>query len=359
VEGIAETRLNATALPGTAYLTIEISPSIETNTASYTDESGKTVTLTGKNRNILKVETYYLWNKSKLDKTDYNSLYSVLLGAEYGNITEQNYLAGELLFRSNSRALAVTSLLANGLSHNSVVSITPAGKIELSEEAFTEVSVGEEQGRTAITIMDSYSNSPIAKAYMSLGSGTDFIACDNDENDGIDNCQIPAASNSYVILKPKDDLSVLSGNGLSLATNGLGKILEVTPSGLLRANGNVKFELDTENTKNLLALKVSYGGKEVGYLAIKMRSEDITLATASENIAEILAAKPFSFVVQAISPSYITRSTFLGNSSFGKKGVSFILASEASDTAADRDLVGNSNKVGYESYYETAGIGWE
>ena len=71
---------------------------------------------------------------------------------------------------------------------------------------------------------------------------------------------------------------MLTGNGLSLVANGIGKIVEVTQDGRIRASGSVKFELDTENTKNLLALKISYGGKEAGYLAIKMRSEDIVLA---------------------------------------------------------------------------------
>lgn len=88
------------------------------------------------------IETYYLWNKSKLDKTNYNALSTTLLGADYGNITVKNYLGGEILFNNDSRSLAVTTLLNSPIKRTPVMSITPGGKLTLSQSTVSEVVAG-------------------------------------------------------------------------------------------------------------------------------------------------------------------------------------------------------------------------
>jgi hypothetical protein len=88
------------------------------------------------------VETYYLWNKSKLDRTNYNALSTTLLGADYGNVTVKNYLGGEILFNTDSRSLAVTSLLNSPVKRTPVMSITPGGKLTLAESTVSELVAG-------------------------------------------------------------------------------------------------------------------------------------------------------------------------------------------------------------------------
>lgn len=75
------------------------------------------------------MESYYLWNAEKLRRTNYNVLYTALLGADYGNVTVPNYLAGELLFNSSSSSLAVTSLLNDAKKKSEIVQMTPGGKL--------------------------------------------------------------------------------------------------------------------------------------------------------------------------------------------------------------------------------------
>jgi hypothetical protein len=60
----------------------------------------RTVTVRGVSTNVLQFNSVYLLNASKLDKITYNSFYTTLLGAPYGDVTTPHYLAGELLFQS-------------------------------------------------------------------------------------------------------------------------------------------------------------------------------------------------------------------------------------------------------------------
>lgn len=61
--------------------------------------------------NAWKIETYYFWNKDKINWKKYNSIYTTLLWSNYWDITVQDNLANSLIFDKNNRSLWVTSLL--------------------------------------------------------------------------------------------------------------------------------------------------------------------------------------------------------------------------------------------------------
>jgi len=62
-------------------------------------------------------------------------MYTTLLGAPYGDITQENYLAGNLLFQNDNRALAVTSLLNNPYDYNDIIQITPKSGIHFVQSS--------------------------------------------------------------------------------------------------------------------------------------------------------------------------------------------------------------------------------
>lgn len=113
LEGILDFEIRATDLPGKAYILGEVSPGLESNSFTITDKSNQSLTVSGVSKNVTILDTYYLFNKSKLDRMKYAAQYTMLLGGEYGDVTQERYLGGEILFNHDSRSLAVTTLLNN------------------------------------------------------------------------------------------------------------------------------------------------------------------------------------------------------------------------------------------------------
>lgn len=79
-QGTLDFSMGATALPGKAYIVGTVTPALESHQFSVTDKSGKTLTIAGVSQNVTTLDTYYLFNKSKLDTMRYDAQYSVLLG---------------------------------------------------------------------------------------------------------------------------------------------------------------------------------------------------------------------------------------------------------------------------------------
>lgn len=77
----------------------------------------------GVGENAGSIETFYFWNEENITGNKYNGIYSVLLGAPYGDISQENYLAGSLIFDSENRSLAVTSLLNNPYKFSDILSL--------------------------------------------------------------------------------------------------------------------------------------------------------------------------------------------------------------------------------------------
>lgn len=355
--GVATVTVGSTRLPGTPYLVVEVSPGLETNSFAVTDKSGSTVVVSGYSKNAVVVDTYYLWNKSKIDKIQYNGLYTVLAGADYGNFTERDYLGGEILFNPDSRSLAVTTQLNDAVSRDKVFSVTPGGKTELPDgESLVTAEVSTVAGRTSVGFYDPFYKEYVARAYFNLADGFSKIACKNDGAQDIDNCEVPA-NEPFVALKGFGEAAATAQNGLTLLRNGA-KLLEIDAEGAVSKLPNVRLEVDKENARNLFAVKVVADNAVVGYLAMKLRSEEVALTKPSE-LRNALESQRGKVVVETVSSRYFTVSTFLGNSSRGSKGLAFFSTRDSDGSSSDHDLVGGTAKTGFEEFRESQGIGWE
>lgn len=171
-----------TSLPGKAYIVGKVSPGLDSNSFSLTDKSGQSITVNGISENLTTLSTYYIFNKEKLDRIRYDALYSVLLGGDYGDVTEQEYLGGEILFNANSKSLAVTTLLNNPWREQGLFGFTPAGKYTLvanndnTEGLKTEIS--SDTDKSFIAFYDSFHKEYIARAWLNIDSeNTAYIPC--------------------------------------------------------------------------------------------------------------------------------------------------------------------------------------
>ena len=210
-----------TPLPGRAYIIGKVSPELERNSFTVIDKPidnnpPKTLIISGVSQNVTLLDTYYVFNKSKLDNMKYDAQYSVLLGGEYGDITQQNYLGGEILFNSGSKSLAVTTLLNNPWKAEDLFGFTPAGKYNyLSKTDDTEsleTTVSDDGSKSFISFYDSYRKEYIARAWLNIDSSvTSYIPCTSPGSD-ISDCKIEDLKTT-VFLKGFDGNTSKGENG--------------------------------------------------------------------------------------------------------------------------------------------------
>ena len=84
------------------YFKINSNPSLSLNSFLIEDENWK-LEVAWVWENAAKVESFYVWNKNKIEKSSYNSIYTTLLGSNYWDIEQKDYLAWSLIFDKNSK----------------------------------------------------------------------------------------------------------------------------------------------------------------------------------------------------------------------------------------------------------------
>ena len=140
------------------------------------------------------LDTYYAFNKSKLDTMKYDAQYSVLLGGNYGDVTVPEYLGGEILFNHDSKSLAVTTLLNNPWQDKSLFGFTPAGKYSIGnggdDTDSIETTIGDDGNKSYLSFYDSYRKEYIARAWLNIDpSVTSYLPCSSSGTD-ISNCNL-------------------------------------------------------------------------------------------------------------------------------------------------------------------------
>lgn len=69
----------------------------------------------------------------------------------------------------------------------------------------------------------------------------------------------------------------------------------------------------------------------------------------ADTIDQVLSSAQGSLVYEATSPRFTVSETYLGNTSYGAKGIQVLEPVDSQD-GIDRELLGSSSKVGLEEY---------
>lgn len=156
-------------------------------------------------QSVVKIETFYFWNKEKIQWRYYNSLYTVLLWAEYWDVTQKDYLAWSLLFEKENRALSVTSLLNNPYNYFDIVSINSKWKIQTIEnnEDLTQdiryiANIWEDR-KLSFDMYNDALSTYIWKIYYNLENNNLLKVCENDSNPNFINCEKDADKTSILL----------------------------------------------------------------------------------------------------------------------------------------------------------------
>ena len=257
-----------------------------------------------------------------------------------------------MLFNPNSRALAITTLLNDPTEKQTVFGFTPAGKY-IPGDSKSDAAIGVEprftsgQNRSYIDFYDTVSRQEVARAWLNLTGDTSLNACSASSVNGLSDCNVPQ-SGAYVVLKSSAYASISqSGNTLSLTANG-NRVFSVDSMGRISKDPSVSLAFSSANTANLLAVDITAGNTYLGTFGIKFNSDSVAVAD-DLSLPSVLTANASALVFQQSSGLYGYASTFLGNSTQGKRGISFFRI-DGSSTTVDGDLVGNATHKGFENY---------
>ena len=363
-QGTLDFNVATTSAPGKGYIIGRVLPDLTNNSFTVADKSGKSVTVHGVSENVLPIDTYYLFNEAKVDKLRYDALYTTLLGGNYGDITQAGYLGGAILFNSGSKSLAVTSLLNNPWNQKELFGFTPAGKYTTSKTQDASVGftteLSSDNNQSFMSLYDSYSKEYIARAWLNFDpSVTELIPCTGAAgNHSMSDCRI--ADTTSIVMKGFDGtVASVAGDELVLKTADNTALVRINKRGKIEKYPGVELTLDADAVGNMLGVSISSNRTQVGYIAMKFKSDAIN-AYQTSAFPAILALHANEIVIESLSTEYSFQNTYLGNSSRGAQGIVFYGKGTPSElTSADAAYAGRSEIAGFENYAEKTGIGWE
>lgn len=342
--------VNSSSIPGQAYIIATASPDLSSNSFTFNDKNWVSLTLNWISQNAIAIDTYYFFNKEKLDNIKYNSLYTVLLGSSYWDITTQWYLGWEIIFNKDSRSLAVTSLINDPYLKQSVFGFTPGWKYsENSDKDNLDFSLEKDiwsaGDKTYISFYDSVYKDLIAKMWLNFDWNTSLYSCNNWDSD-ISSCEIWTTYSSILLKWSLNFNSTKDWDNLYLK-NGTTNLIKINKSWVIEKDPSVKLELDNSTQGNLLWIKVMSNDKLIWYIWYKF-------ITSSIGLYDTNITKAWLYL-ELTSPKYSFSNSYLWVSTSWFKWIS-VYKRDFDSNQIDSGLVWPKKWLEY--YTEESGIGW-
>lgn len=361
LEWVTSIDIFATDMPWEAYIIGRVNPWLETNSFVKKDEQSE-VTINWISANAVNFNTYYLFNEDKLNHIDYNSLYTILQWSNYWDVTHPKYLGWEILFNKTWRSLAVSSIINNPYSRETVFWFTPWWKFIFNETASDDQSFLLEnelvstQPWTFINIFDSVYKDNIARIRLNFESNVNLVDCKTSEDESISKCNIPTDS-SFILLKWIWDVTTeKTATDMSLLINDF-KVLTIDSNWKVYKVPWIAVELDPNAEWNMLWIFVKMNKEVVGYLWVKFNTENISIFD-SNSFPWVLSTNKNQIVIEQLSSDFVFENNFLWVSSKWPRWISFYKFNNSSTDSTDTDLQSIWDKIGLEKYSEEAWIWW-
>ncbi len=203
--------------------------------------------------NVVKLKTYFFWKASDIIGKKYNALYSVLLWADYWNITKKDYLASWILFDKNNRWLAVTSLLSSPYKYNDILSLTSLWRIDsitnnsdLSQNINFNLSIWK--NKPFINLYNKNLSTEIWKIFFNFGNDNNLQICNN-----IINCKLSKNKTSIIWVNTSSNFEYsISNHNLVLNDIYGKKIFSISNKWKIILNDNILFTLSSQQSNKLI-----------------------------------------------------------------------------------------------------------
>ncbi|MBW7954446.1 VCBS repeat-containing protein [Candidatus Gracilibacteria bacterium] len=361
VKGKTEFKINATNLPGTAYFKVSSTPSLSNNKIEIGSGNDK-LTVNGVGENFGKIETFYFWNKEKINGNYYNSIYTTLLGSNYGDITIKDNLANSLIFDKNNRSLGVTSLLPDIKNYLEVLNISPNGNLKqnISNTDITQDISGDftinPSGNIEIDFQNNTFGSFVGKVLYNLKN---VLLIDKCSSQKIEDCF--AKDKTTVFLKTNNSNYISKAdeiNGLNLFTKDGSSVFQIKQNGKIIKSNDVSFELNKNDTIGL-SLNLKSGGQIIGNLVINTPNN----LKITRNLSQIDAIKESQInggvVVYLDGRDYFYKENYFGGSTKDAIGYSIVYNDPFASTSKNVNKFGTFFEFGYEKFDQKDGVGWK
>ncbi len=302
--------------------------------------------------NVWKIESFYFWNKEKIDGNKYNSLYTTLLWSNYGDITIKDNLANSIIFDKNNKALWVTTLLTDPTKYAEILNIHPNGNLvvnnksgDISQDVSSHFSVSKDWD-LEVSFYNNTFWTLAAKIFYTFKKWK-----------LIDKCQSASLVSCYDKTSPTIFVKSLSNNYSSLADerNGLRFmnaqntiLFEVSPNGKMKKSNDVTFELN-KNSKEWLSLNLKVGGQIVWNAVIYFPKENLKIIRDISLQPEVTSTQTEGWMIIYLEArDYFYKSNYLWSST--KENIGYTIA--YNDPFASNTKSVNQFWTFFEFWYE-------
>lgn len=302
--------LSATLNPWVAYFKVSTIPSLENNSFIIKDNNWD-VEVKWVWSNAWKIETFYFWNDSKIEWKKYNSLYTNLLGSNYWDIEEENYLAWSLLFNKANRSLAVTSLLNNPFKYSDVLSLWDSWNLNIvysTDDLSQDISVTTEfiDNKIALNLFNQSLKTYIWKILYNFDDNIKLVACESDLNSCVNNDETSISLKSF-----SNDYDVFLENNELVFKNINWKILfTINDDWTINRSWILSFDFNKSNTGDFLSININSWSNKVGELWISFKDSKTSISRSEDSFNAKITNIKNSLLVLLRTNSYWTYSAW-------------------------------------------------
>jgi len=338
-----------TEFSGTKYLSRYYSKSILEASESYNElpetirlrisdfwDETNSLTVNGLGQNAGSIETFFFWDSEDISWNAYNSIYSMMLWAEYGDFTQQDYLAGSMLFDRDNASLAVSSLLNTPYKFHDVLLVERSWTFkwlfwwDISQDIQFKPSI-DSDGRLILDIHNDALETYIWRAYYNTSSDTQV--------------DVSITSSDYSTRETSAGLQILSQAGQSL--------FEISDDARFTRKSWSYLEIDTDEITPWLHLRVMNGQNTIARMSIS-GDFDTNITRDTSLLETKLSSLENTIILYLWSNQYSSRSSYNGDESSLN-----IYYQDPFATRYALDDFHNNDISGIESTIDEAWIGWQ
>lgn len=363
--GTAEFIITSGSKASSSYFKVS-APSTAFSTAiEIPGNDDETVVVSPLNYAIGNIDHVYLWwsdeqAKVSLDNSRrYNGLYSVLLWAAYGDYTQNDYLAGNILFDKNNRSLAVTSVLNNPYAARQLISLHQQAGLQINTntaDIFQDIVVESfvnAQNKLELAIANRSLATHIASVVYTP-TNLELIACLT-QQDLLGEC-VSNNQSSISLQSIQDDIiSYATNDELVLQHISWERLLSVSADGDFTLYHATSLQARTSDLGNTAIFDIVYEWQTVGHVALSLQDNALNVSrnkTLFEN-------KKTSLTDTTLV--YLHGSDYSYNMRQDQQNQVLQIAYEApiASNFSSLDIFHQGSEHGFETAPQQENIGWE